>query len=92
MHARVYGTNRVPYISTSELVLIASKRAPFTGSISAEFILFVCLSADQLCSFCLSANRLGSFCLSALRLFAPVKPLKNSAGRPMGVRNKPQNI
>ena len=42
--------NLLYVISTSELVLIASKWTPltFTGSISAEFILYVSLTADPL--------------------------------------------
>ena len=73
-------------ISTSELILIASKWAPvtFLDSISAEFTLFVSSSAHRLCSFCSSAQR----------LFAPIKPLRNSAGRNRNGSQKPksQNI
>ena len=50
----------------------------FLGSISAKFILFVSLSS----------HRLGSFCLLAQRLFSPGKPLRNSAGSQVEVRNQ----
>ena len=46
------------------------------------FCLLACLSVHRLCLFRLSAHRPGSFCLSAQRLFAPVNPQRNSAGRP----------
>ena len=69
--------------STSELVSLT-----FIGSISAEFILFVSLSACRLCLFCLSAHRLGSFCLSAKVVRACQTPEK-SCGK---VKWKSENI
>ena len=61
--------------------------------LSAHRLSSFCLSAHRLSSFCLSAHRLSSFCLSAQMLFAPVKPLRNSAGRPNGSKKpKSQDI
>ena len=82
-------------ILTSKLVLIASKWAPLTfiGSISAEFIIFVCKLVCTSAVFILFASTSAWFILfvslyyklrSAQSLFAPVKPLRNSVGMPNG--------
>ena len=58
---------------------------------SAHRLCLFCLSAHRLCLFCLSAHPFGSVCLLAQRLFTPVKPPINSAGRPNGSQ-KPKHL